>query len=96
MRFCLRVVQAITIFVLLTTTASASPRPGDVTESSSVERNVVWHLLGKVALPVARFFGISPLEDYPSPPKPILKRKDLPSPPRPISTPDDYPAPPKP
>jgi len=96
MRFCLRVVQAITIFVLLTTTVSASPRPGDVTESSSVERNVVWQLLGKVALPVARFFGISPLEDYPAPPKPISKREDLPSPPKPISTLDDYPTPPKP
>jgi hypothetical protein len=96
MRFSLRVVQAFTLFVLLTTTVGASPRPGNVPESLSVERNVVWWLLGKMALPVARFFGISPLDDYPTPPRPISKRGDLPPPPKPISKLEDQMTPPKP
>jgi len=96
MRFFLRIAQAVTLFALLTITVSASPRPDNVTESSSVKRNVVWRLLDKVALPVARFFGISPLEDYPSPPKPISKRDDFSSPSKPISKLEDLPTPPKP
>ena len=96
MRFSLRDVQAIALVVFLTATVSASPQPCNVSGSSAVDGDVVWRMLGKVTLSVARFFRISPLEDYPTPPKPGLKREDLPTPPKPISNLEDFPTPPRP